>query len=66
METRCASIPSARPPRCRVDPPSPPLQPVTPGVFERISDGAMADHCHKANPRIATSDAYRAMLEASM
>ena len=34
--------------------------------FERIIDGAMADHCHKTNPRIATRDEYREMLEASM
>ena len=39
---------------------------VTPDLFERIIDGAMADHCHKTNPRIATRDDYRAMLEASM
>jgi len=26
----------------------------------------MADHCHKTNPRIATREDYRAMLEASM
>jgi 4-hydroxybutyrate dehydrogenase len=35
-------------------------------LFERIIDGAMADHCHKTNPRIATRDEYRGMLEASM
>ncbi|WP_077037557.1 iron-containing alcohol dehydrogenase [Pelomonas sp. KK5] len=34
--------------------------------FEPIIDGAMADHCHKTNPRLATRDDYRAMLEASM
>jgi 4-hydroxybutyrate dehydrogenase len=34
--------------------------------FERIIDGAMADHCHKTNPRIATREDYREMLEASM
>lgn len=39
---------------------------VTPDLFERVIDGAMADHCHKTNPRIATRDDYRAMLEASM
>jgi 4-hydroxybutyrate dehydrogenase len=39
---------------------------VTPELFERIIDGAMADHCHKTNPRIATRDDYRRMLEASM
>ncbi len=39
---------------------------VTPDLFERIIDGAMADHCHKTNPRIATRDEYRQMLEASL
>jgi 4-hydroxybutyrate dehydrogenase len=34
--------------------------------FERIINGALVDHCHKTNPRIATADDYRAMLEASM
>jgi 4-hydroxybutyrate dehydrogenase len=39
---------------------------VTPDLFERVIDGAMADHCHKTNPRLATRDDYRAMLEQSM
>jgi hypothetical protein len=39
---------------------------VTRDLFERVIDGAMADHCHKTNPRIATRDDYRQMLEASM
>jgi 4-hydroxybutyrate dehydrogenase len=39
---------------------------VTPALFERVIDGAMADHCHKTNPREASRDDYRAMLEASM
>jgi len=39
---------------------------VTPGVFEQVIDGAMADHCHKTNPRLATREDYRAMLEAAM
>jgi 4-hydroxybutyrate dehydrogenase len=39
---------------------------VEPGLFERIVDGAMADHCHKSNPRLATRDDYVRMLEASM
>jgi 4-hydroxybutyrate dehydrogenase len=39
---------------------------VTPAMFEPIIDGAMADHCHKTNPRLASREDYRAMLEASM
>jgi 4-hydroxybutyrate dehydrogenase len=39
---------------------------VTEDLFERVIDGAMADHCHKTNPRIATRDDYRAMLTASL
>jgi alcohol dehydrogenase class IV len=39
---------------------------VTEDLFERVIDGAMADHCHKTNPRIATRDDYRAMLLAAM
>ena len=39
---------------------------VTPALFERVIDGAMADHCHKTNPRLATRDDYRTMLEASL
>ncbi|MFT3821561.1 MAG: iron-containing alcohol dehydrogenase [Rubrivivax sp.] len=34
--------------------------------FERVIDGAMADHCHKTNPRLATREDYRVMLEQSM
>jgi len=39
---------------------------VTEDLFERVIDGAMADHCHKTNPRLATRDDYRAMLAESM
>ena len=39
---------------------------VGPEMFERIVDGAMADHCHKTNPRLASRDDYVRMLEASM
>jgi len=39
---------------------------VTPDLFEGVIAGAMADHCHKTNPRLATAEDYRAMLEASM
>ena len=34
--------------------------------FERVIDGAMADHCHKTNPRLATREHYLQMLEVSM
>jgi 4-hydroxybutyrate dehydrogenase len=39
---------------------------VLPEWFDRIIEGAMADHCHKTNPRIATADEYRAILNESM
>ena len=39
---------------------------VTRDLFDKVIDGAMADHCHKTNPRIATRDEYREMLEASL
>lgn len=39
---------------------------VEPAIFDRVIAGAMADHCHQTNPRRATEDDYRAMLEASM
>jgi 4-hydroxybutyrate dehydrogenase len=39
---------------------------VSEDLFERVIDGALKDHCHKTNPRIASADEYRAMLAASM
>jgi alcohol dehydrogenase class IV len=39
---------------------------VEPAWFDAIIDGAMADHCHKTNPRLSTAQQYREMLEASM
>jgi alcohol dehydrogenase class IV len=39
---------------------------VTRDLYDRIIDGAMADHCHKTNPRIATRQDYAAMLDASL
>lgn len=35
-------------------------------VFDRIVSGALADHCHKTNPRIADADDYLALIEASL
>ena len=34
--------------------------------FDKIIAGAMADHCHKTNPRIATAGEYEEILEASL
>jgi alcohol dehydrogenase class IV len=34
-------------------------------LYEKIIDGAMADHCHKTNPRLATREDYLEMLRAS-
>ena len=39
---------------------------VTEDQFDAIIQGAMADHCHKTNPRVATPDEYRAMLCESL
>jgi hypothetical protein len=39
---------------------------VTLDLYPRIVSGAMADHCHKMNPRIATEQEYAALLAASM
>lgn len=39
---------------------------VKPEQFDAVIRGALADHCHQTNPRLATADDYRAMLQASM
>ena len=39
---------------------------VTPDLFDQVITGAMADHCHKTNPRLATAEDYRAMLHAAL
>jgi alcohol dehydrogenase class IV len=36
------------------------------GQFGDIIKGALADHCHKTNPRIATAQDYEEMLAASL
>ena len=39
---------------------------VAPAQFDKIITGALADHCHKMNPRIASPDDYRSMLEQAL
>ena len=39
---------------------------VKPEAFDQVIVGAMADHCHKTNPRLASPQDYRDMLIASM
>ena len=39
---------------------------VTEDLFEKVIDGAMADHCHKTNPVLATRYDYLRMLAAAM
>ena len=34
--------------------------------FDAIIKGALADHCHKTNPRIASVQDYQEILAASM
>ena len=35
-------------------------------LYPKIIEGALADHCHKMNPRIATPQDYEALLASSM
>ncbi|HSV52287.1 MAG TPA: iron-containing alcohol dehydrogenase [Burkholderiaceae bacterium] len=36
------------------------------GWFDQIVKGALADHCHKTNPRIASAQEYQELLAASL
>jgi alcohol dehydrogenase class IV len=38
---------------------------VTRDLYDRIISGALADHCHKTNPRLASAEDYVGMLDAA-
>ena len=39
---------------------------VSENMFDAVIYGALRDHCHKTNPRVATADDYRLMLKESL
>jgi alcohol dehydrogenase class IV len=36
------------------------------GMFDKVVQGALADHCHRTNPREASADDYYRMLTESL
>ena len=39
---------------------------VTADVFDRVVNGALADHSHRTNPREASAEDYHTMLQAAL
>jgi alcohol dehydrogenase class IV len=39
---------------------------VSESQFDQIITGAMKDHCHATNPRVATADEYREILQRAL
>ena len=39
---------------------------VTEALFDRVIEGALADHCHKTNPRLANAEDYRQIMHNAL
>jgi hypothetical protein len=61
-----AAAPASTWPRAWPSPPALAALGVTEGVFNRVIDGALADHCHRTSPREASRDDYRGLLRELM